>query len=150
MKTLPLVVCFFLVATASQAAEPDKRQVLLLTEAQRGIVLDEMRAMLTGTQGIVSALSKDDMAAVAKAARAIGMGMVHKTEDQLKGALPEAFMQLGSSAHQDFDRIADDAQTKKSSRHTLRQLSESMNKCIACHATYQIRTVRSPAKPKPQ
>ncbi len=124
------------------AEDFDKRQTLMITEPQRGHVLEEMRSLLSGTQNILAALSKDDMEAVARYARPLGMGMAHKAEDHLKGALPKEFMQLGMSVHQDFDQIATDAESIRDPKHTLRQLSESMKKCVTCHASYQIITVK--------
>lgn len=129
-------------ASAALAEETDKRQILKLSEPQREHVLQEMRTLLSGTQSILDALAKDDMAAVAQQARLLGMTMAHKAEDHLKGALPQEFMKLGMTVHQDFDQIAADAESVKDSKHSLSQLSASMAKCVACHATYQIRTQR--------
>lgn len=142
MKRTLLIPIFGLIAASALAEEVDKRQTLTVTETQRGYVLEEMRALLAGNQSILDALSRDDMAAVAQHARVLGMGMAHKAEDHLKGALPKEFMQLGMAVHQDFDQIAADAESVKDPKHTLRQLSDSTGKCVACHATYQIRTTR--------
>jgi cytochrome c556 len=139
MRKTVLLVCALLSVSALAQAE-DKRQVLTVNEMQRNHVLTEMRALLSGTQAILAALAKDDMKAVAEAAKPLGMGMAHKAEDHLKGALPKEFMQLGMTVHQDFDQIAADAETKKDSKHTLKQLSESMAKCTACHEGYQLAT----------
>ena len=106
-----------------------------------------MGALLSGTQNILAALSKGDMAAVNQYASSLGMSMTIKTEDHLKGVLPKEFMQLGIAVHQDFDKIAADALAIKDPKHSLQQLSESMSKCVACHATYQIRTVKTSLKP---
>lgn len=132
-----------LTAVTATADEADRRRVLTLTEAQRAHVLGEMRALLSGTQAILSSLSTDDMAAVAQQARSLGTDMGHKAENTLHEMLPKEFMQLGMSVHQDFDRIAADAETLKDPKHTLRQLSESMTRCTACHDTYRIQTTRS-------
>ena len=141
-----LIPLFALIATSALASDFDKRQVLTITEPQRVHVIEEMGALLSGTQNILAALSKGDMAVVAQYASSLGMGMALKTEDHLKGVLPKEFMQLGISVHQDFDQIATDAQSIKDPKHTLQQLSESMGKCVACHATYQIRTVKKSIK----
>lgn len=142
-KPIAIIACLLLV-TAAFAGDHDDRQTLKLSEAQRGHVLEEMRALLSGTQNIMAALSNDDMAAVAQHARPLGMSMAHKAEDHLKGVLPKEFMGLGMSLHQDFDQIASDAESKKDPKLTLRQLSDSMSKCVACHASYQIRTETKP------
>jgi hypothetical protein len=90
------------------------------------------------------------MATVAREARSLGMGMVHKGEDHLKAVLPKEFMQLGMSVHKSFDKIAFDAESLKDPKHTLRQLGESMQKCNACHASYQIRVKDNPASSEMQ
>ncbi|MGZ0020220.1 hypothetical protein [Nitrosomonas sp. wSCUT-2] len=142
-----MIIACLLIATSAIAADIDNRQTLSLSEVQRGHVLEEMRALLSGTQSILAALSTDDMASVSKHARPLGLGMAHKAEDHLKGMLPKEFMQLGMSLHRDFDQMAADAESKKDSKLTLRQLSDAMIKCIACHDTYQIRTALPSGQP---
>lgn len=142
----PIITFTLCLASATTfAGSPDNRQVLSVTEPQRGHVLEEMRALLSGVQNILTALSKDDMAAVASHARPLGMSMAHKAEDHLKGVLPREFGLLGMSVHQDFDQIAADAESLKDSKHALRQLSNTMFKCVACHDAYQLRTNGMPA-----
>lgn len=119
----------------------------MLSEAQRGHVLQEMRGLLSGTREILAALAMDDMASASRSARPLGLGMAHKAEDHLKGVLPKEFMQLGMSLHQDFDQIAADAESKKDLKLILRQLSDAMTKCVACHDTYQIRTTSPSEQP---
>ena len=138
-KILAIALSFITMTTTAAAAEVDKRRVLPLAEHQRNHVLTEMRALLSGTRNILDALSREDMTEVASQARSLGMGMVHKGEDHLLAVLPKEFMQLGMATHKDFDKIAADAESLKDPRHTLRQLSESMKKCSACHESYQIR-----------
>lgn len=145
-KTRMIIACL-LISTSAIAAEKDSRQILALSEAQRGHVLEEMRALLSGTRNILAALSTDDMASVSKHARPLGLGMAHKAEDHLKGVLPKEFMQLGMSLHQDFDQIAVDAESKKDPKLTLRQLSDAMARCVACHDAYQIRTTPASGQP---
>ncbi|HET7061300.1 MAG TPA: hypothetical protein VFI43_03885 [Nitrosospira sp.] len=144
MEKFMALVLSMLAFTAT-ADEIDKRQVLSLTEHQRDHVLTEMRAMLSGTQKILDALSREDMQAVATEARSLGMGMTDKAEGHLKSVLPKDLMQLGMSVHKAFDKIAEDAESLKDPKHTLRQLVDSMQKCTACHASYQIR-VKTHAK----
>jgi hypothetical protein len=141
-----LGIGLFLFTAAAAASEIDKRQVVPLSEHQRDHVLTEMRALLAGTRNILDALSRDEMATVAREARALGLGMAGKGENHLKSVLPEAFMRLGMSVHRDFDSISHDAQSIKDPRHTLRQLSEAMKKCDSCHASYQIRVKEDAAR----
>jgi hypothetical protein len=144
-----LGIGLFLFGAAAAANEVDKRQVVPLSEHQRDHVLTEMRSLLSGTRNILDALSRDDMATVAREARALGLGMAGKGENHLGSVLPEAFMRLGMSVHKDFDNISLDAQAINDPRHTLRQLSEAMKKCDSCHVSYQIRVEKEPAGAKP-
>lgn len=147
MKKILAIALSLIATTTVAASEVDKRQILPFSEMQRDHVLTEMRALLTGTQNILDALLREDMIAVARYARPLGMGMTHKAEDHLKAILPKEFMQLGMSVHKDFDQIAMDAESLKDPKHTLRQLSESMKKCNACHAGYQIHVKEQSAQP---
>ena len=147
MRETRMIIACLLIYTSAIAADMDNRQTLTLTEGQRSHLLEEMRALLSGTRDILAALSTDDMAAVSRYARPLGLGMAHKAEDHLKSVLPREFMQLGMSVHQDFDQIAADAESRKDSKLTLRQLSDVMAKCVACHDAYQIN--KAPASGQP-
>lgn len=147
-KTRMFIACLLIsISTAALTADQDNRQTLSLSEAQRSHVLEEMRALLSGTQNILAALATDDMALVAKSARPLGLGMAHKAEDHMKSVLPKAFMQMGVSLHQDFDLIATDAESKRDPKLTLRQLGDAMTKCVACHDTYRISTTPASTQP---
>jgi cytochrome c556 len=134
-----LAMSLLLISVSATAGEIDTRRSLPMNEMQRDHILTEMRALLAGAQGILSALTRDDMASVADHARPLGTGMPHKGEDHMKAILPQEFMQMGMSLHRDFDQIAADAESMKDPKHTLKQLSDSMGKCVSCHASYQIR-----------
>jgi cytochrome c556 len=56
----------------------------------------------------------------------------------LEAKLPIDFLKRGRALHQDFDRIADDAEQRKDARRSLALLGETLNKCVACHATYAL------------
>lgn len=135
-KIYVAVLCLFV--TTAMAEGIDKRQVLPMNEMQRNHLLGEMRLLLTGTGAILEALAQEDMVAVAHHARSLGMEMPHKVEGHANHGFPEQFMQLGMAMHQEFDKIALDAESKKDGKRTLQQLSEALGRCAACHATYQI------------
>ncbi len=149
MKPTPLIVAALLVLAGPAAAADgphahsspvaDGRAVLELSPAERAMILEEMRLFLAGVQGMIGALGQQDMAAAAEAARGMGRKMVHEVPPALRAKLPLEFRQIGSSVHGDFDQIALDAETLKDPGHTLGQLSATLQKCVACHAAYQIR-----------
>ena len=151
MKRLPLLIAVLLVfkLTAAFAQEPvhhdhapshDGRAVLALSPGERAVILKEMWMLLDGVQKMTGALGRQDMPAVAAAARAIGQKLAHEVPAPLGAKLPLEFRQLGSSVHRDFDQIAMDADTLGDVSYALNQLSSTLQKCVACHATYQIRT----------
>jgi hypothetical protein len=120
-------------------SEVDKRQVLALSEVQREHVLNHMRFQLTGVQNILAALYEEDMVTVNSYATSLGMNMTREDKNPLRGVMPKEYSQIGMSLRQDFDQIALDANEFKDAKYTLRQLGNAMNKCAACHASYQIR-----------
>ncbi len=116
----------------------DDRVVLELSPAERVVILEEMRMLLAGVQKMTGALGQQDMPAVAKAARPLGQKMAHEVPPELRAKLPPEFRQLGSSVHRDFDQIALDADSLKDVSYSLTQLSATLQKCVSCHAAYQI------------
>lgn len=128
--------------TAPDAGSSDKRTRLPFTTAERDIVLGEMRGLLTSSQAILDAALANDMKRAAEAARAAGMGEVENIPLEIRGPLigklPLEFKQLGFSVHRDFDQIALDAESLGDRDHTLKQLAQLMQKCVACHASYAI------------
>jgi hypothetical protein len=149
MKFRPLILAVLLNLglTAASADSPhahvpthDSRVVLELTPGERAMILEEMRLFLAGLQKMTGALGKQDMPAVAAAARDLGQKMTHEVPPALRAKLPQEFRQLGFSVHREFDQIALDAESLKDVSYSLGQLSATLQKCVNCHATYQIRT----------
>ena len=148
-QSLVLVALLGLNLTAARAQEPhahahapvpDGRAILELDPDERAMILEEMRLFLGGVQKMTDALGRQDMPAAAEAARGMGKKMVHEVPPALRAKLPMEFRQLGFSVHRDFDQIALDAESMKDVSTTLNQLSATLQKCVSCHATYQIRT----------
>ena len=115
----------------------DNRQIIPLTEAERAIVAAEMRQMLASVQGVTDALARGDKQAVVDAASRSGMVMMQEVPAQIRMKFPESFMQLGMASHKVFDRIAQETKTVKNPGPTLKLLSEAMQNCVACHASYR-------------
>jgi len=115
----------------------DNRQIVPLTEAERALVAIEMRQMLASVQGVTDGLAKGDMAAVAEAASRSGMVMMQELPAPIRMKFPATFGQMGMASHKAFDQIAMKAKTTKDPAPILKQLSEGMQNCVACHATYR-------------
>lgn len=149
MKTQLLTLLFLFGSHAALAGEPaghahapghDARVVLALTPEERAIVLEEMRQFPNAMQKMTDGLARQDMPAVARASRAVGQYLGHAVPPAVRAKLPMEFRQLGNAVHRDFDQMALDADTLGEVSHSLSQLSATLQKCIGCHATYQIRT----------
>ena len=127
----------FLVKGKTRPSE-DGRTAVLLAPGERDLVLTEMRAFLVAVQAIVDAGTKKDAAAIAKAARAVGMGTAGGVPASLMGKLPLALKKLGLDTHRAFDQLALDVEQMGDTGQALVDLSQLMNNCIACHAAYRI------------
>ncbi len=128
----------FLIAGKTTVTAEDARRAIVLDPPERALVLTEMRGFLTAVQKITDAAVRNDTSAIAAAAKPMGMAAAGGVPPALAGKLPLEFKQLGHSVHQDFDRIALDAEAMGDTRHALSQLGETLGKCVACHAMYQI------------
>jgi len=132
----------FIVAGSTEKAD-DGRVAVLVTSQERNMMLSEMRDFVAGLQAINGALAREDMRAVAAAARALGTVRTKGEPAALMAKLPLEFKQLGLGVHRDFDTIALDAERLGQPRHTLGQLSATLSKCVACHAGYQVKATDS-------
>ena len=127
----------FLVTGKTVPAE-DRRIAIVLEPAERSLVLTEMRGFLIAVQAITEAVTRTDARAIAAAARPMGMAAAGGVPATLAAKLPLEFKQLGHGVHEDFDRIALDIEAMGDVKHAHTQLSETLKKCVACHALYQI------------
>lgn len=127
-------------------AEVDGRTTILLEPSERAVVLNEMRQFLASIQQMLEAAERNDAAAIAKITRPLGMAAAHVVPAGLAAKLPLEFKTLGHSVHEDFDRIAMDAEAMNDARLSLHQLGETLKKCVACHATYQIALTPGPER----
>jgi len=120
----------------------DGRVPVLLESAERLFVLKEMRGLLSGVQQLSAALARDDLAQAARLARSMGREADSAERATLMGKLPLAFKTMGLGVHADFDDMANRAEsaagTKVSSKELLLQLSGTLQKCVACHAQFQL------------
>lgn len=133
-------IAYKLIAGGSTTTAEDGRQAIVLAPQERGLILTEMRAFLSGLQGMTDALTREDMKTVAATARSLGRAATHEVPPALMAKLPLGFKQLGLSVHGDFDQIALDAESLGDPKHTLAQMGAVMQKCVACHAAFQLQS----------
>lgn len=146
LPALLLLAAFSPVLSADDHGTAPARQTIRLAPEERAVVLTEMRAFLSGVQGITEALTREDMKGVAGHARALGRAATHEVPPALMKKLPTGFRQLGFSVHTDFDQMALDAESLGDPKHTMKQLATTLSKCVACHATFALPGEESGAK----
>ena len=132
----------FIVVGSVEPAD-DGRLAVNLAPAERALVLREMRGFVVGLQAIADGLARDDMKAVANASRAMGMARSHDAPIAMMGKLPLEFKTLAFGLHREFDTIATDAEGMAVPRHTLGQLADALQKCVACHNSYQVSSAQA-------
>lgn len=115
----------------------DGRISVLLTKDERNALLTEMRTWLETTQAILAAASANNFEEVAIVATKSGMGAEASTPGSLFRKLPVDMKALGFDTRKRFDDIAADALKYKDSKRTIVQVTEAMNNCIGCHASYR-------------
>ncbi len=115
----------------------DGRLAVQLTKDERNALLLEMRTWLQSTQSILEAVSAKNFEEVSRVAKISGMSAEADTPASLFRKLPAAMKALGFDTRKKFDEIADDAVKLRSPEHTIKQLSSTMNSCIACHSVYR-------------
>jgi len=118
----------------------DNRTAVVLAPAERGLILSEMRNLLSGVHGVMDALNQNDMKQVASAARAVGMASAADVNPALMAKLPLEFKQLGMSVHHAMDDLAKAAEGGKSQAELQTMLTSTLSRCVACHASWQLGT----------
>ncbi len=115
----------------------DGRLAVQLTKDERNALLLEMRTWLQSSQSILEAVSAKNFEEVSRVAKISGMGAEANTPGSLFRKLPFEMKVLGFDTRKKFDEIAVDAIKLKNSEHTVKQLSNAMSNCIACHGVYR-------------
>ena len=116
------------------------RTAVVLAPAERELILSEMRGMLTGVQGILDGLNRNDMKQVSGAAHGAGMAAAADVNPALMAKLPLELKQLGMSVHRDMDNLAQAADSGKSAAELQGMLADTLSKCVACHAAWQLKS----------
>ena len=119
----------------------DVRIPIRVTDGERNQVLFEMRELLHGLFNIHNALARNDMNAVAIAARPLGP-VLGRMPEGMRDKLPLPFLEMSMGQQEIFDAIARDALVKGDRSHTLSQMAEAMTYCSGCHDTYRFHAGR--------
>jgi len=145
-RIAPVIFAITLSLTSySTTANPqtDTRHLILLTKSDKNLVLTEMRLFLDNIQKIIDAIAREDMPAVVKYARKVGIAEQQQAPASLRNKLPLHFKKLGRDTHQKFDALALNAKDLADSQFALEQLSELMQNCVACHSAYKINSIKN-------
>ncbi len=122
----------------------DGRTEIVLAQAERDLILTEMRQLLKTVHGVVTVLGSPDqnLKAAESAARSAGMAMAVDVNPAVMLKLPLAFKQMGMSIHKDMDRLADGIAQGDTSVQILNRLSSMTARCTACHDMYRFSIAR--------
>lgn len=151
-RPFPAVAAAFLAVCALQACtEPprgahpeaapavsDTRETIVLSDAERDLVLTEMRLMLESTEGVVAGQAARDMRAIEQAAARSGQRAPGTVDQALHSNLPEEFMHMGAATHGGFDDIARLAREGAGAEAVTMRLSQTLHQCTSCHGAYRI------------
>ncbi len=136
--TVAVFAWFFV--RGNTTAGTDSRTAVVLTPAERNLILSEMRGLLSGVHDILEGINHNDMKQVASAARAVGMGSAADVNPALIAKLPLPFKQLGMSVHHDMDALAQEAERGKPGAELQGMLSATLAKCVGCHSAWQLKS----------
>lgn len=131
---------WFLIKGNTIHTDSSQRQVILLSEQEKSLVLAEMRTMLESTQKIVQGFAVNDRAMIQSAAKTAGMGSAIDLDPVFLAKLPLDFKTLGFSMHADMDAIGKAAEGGADAQEINKMLSNTLLKCVGCHSTWQIST----------
>lgn len=126
------------VAPAQESPEPVGPK---LPDRVRGLLLQEMNAILDASESILDALVRGQHDVVAERAQAIHDSFILEQEmteadrKALKAAVPTSFVQRDRAFHELTGQLAEAARERDSARQ--RELfGEMVDACAACHARY--------------
>lgn len=111
----------------------DQRRAIMLSPSEKDLVLGEMRTMLTAVNGVLGALSENDMKKATLAASSAGMAMAVDTSPILMAKLPLDFKELGMGTHKAFDDISAAIGKGATLPEILKSMHQITNRCVACH-----------------
>lgn len=127
---------FLLLGTVETSV--DGRTNVVVTTAERDLILTEMRGLLEAVQVIIVANNAGDLNTVAVTGRKVGRENMNPKSAEFVAKLPMDFRKLGMDTHVRFDQLAFDAERFESTDHVSQQLGELTANCVACHKAYRL------------
>ncbi|MEW5786878.1 MAG: hypothetical protein AB1899_03380 [Pseudomonadota bacterium] len=143
---IPLMCLASLVHAQTPRALPDNREPILVSKAERNLVLAEMREFLHGLHNIHYSLARKDMKGVSIMAKPMGP-LLERLPGSLKEKLPEGFTELAIAQNEAFQSLARLAENGSDVAPALEQTAEILTYCSGCHDTYRFDV---PLAPKPR
>lgn len=116
----------------------ETRTAVALSEKDGEHLRQGMRLYLESTQGIIEALSDNELAVVQDHARKAGMSATSDIPLWVAVSLPPEFVLMGMDTHQKFDALAAAAAQRASKREILQNLRDILLNCTACHASFRL------------
>src|SRR5215813_6112922 len=142
--TIGVAGWFFVQGWTTQGT--DGRMRIVVAQAERDLILGEMRMLLKAVHGVITGLAGQDQEAnrtqMEQAARSAGMHMAADVNPALMAKLPLPFKQMGMSIHQDMDALADAIVLKETQEQILQRLSSMTTRCTTCHDMYRFEAPR--------
>lgn len=134
-------VAYKFIVAGSTRGNDDGRVAVVLEPGERALMLREMREFVVAIERLTDALARDDLRAVAVAARAAGAAKAHDVPVAMLSKLPLEFKTLAFATHRGFDAMAARAEAGATPKETLVALSALLQQCVTCHARYALVTV---------
>jgi len=121
----------------------DERVAVGLERGERNFILGEMRALLSKVQQLITHLSNNDMDKFAQLAKVLSEDSSGDTQQALIRKMPIAFKQMSYKIHSDFKQLYNDAVEKRDRDYSLKQVSNVMLNCVACHSTFTLKEIEA-------
>lgn len=125
---------------SSKVYAVDSRQIIYLNEAEKAVLLIEMRNFLRGSQEVLQHSLNDDLNLVHRTAKPLGVKMLKNLPKEMTDKMPKTFYAMLKSLHYGFAEISDVAKQPDTQPKVIMQKLANMQKlCVACHASYQLK-----------
>ncbi|MCF6343797.1 MAG: hypothetical protein L3J15_03830 [Devosiaceae bacterium] len=130
------MIYMFLIKGSTLKSE-DGRTAIIINDAERNMMLGDMRKFLENVQIITVALGENDMEAIVVAAENVGL-RDENPPPSLIAKLPLEFKTMGMDTHKAFDELAGLAKTDGDIQTVASALGNILINCTTCHAAYKI------------